>query len=343
MILADTTLTRKTTAMDLAVDLLKEVDDEAILATDGSVEGITTALSKRPKRSSIYYRDEFTGLLEVMSSKDYMAGMSEMFTKLYDGKSIKRLLRREEIRVDYPIFIMFVGGVKTKTQFLLTEEHVSSGFIPRFILITAEPDPSRIRPVGPPVDVNSEEREMIKNEMAVLYDHYNMPRVVRGVGTVPPTFEAYLTKAAWLRYNEFENTMTKAALDSGLNHLTPVYDRLAKSTLKAAMLIAASRSRAGDVTVELEDLLHALYYCKSWHVYASEIVNGIGLSNDERTIEAIVKTITNAGDLGIPRSRIMSIYKLTAKRAELLFSTMEQRRLVRKVSARGEPRYFVQL
>jgi hypothetical protein len=342
MILADTTLTRKTTAMDLAIDLLREVDDEAVMATDGSVEGITSALSKRTKRSSIYYRDEFTGLLEIMSSKDYMAGMSEMFTKLYDGKSIKRVLRREEIRVDYPVFIMFVGGVKTKTQFLLTEEHVSSGFMPRFVLITAEPDPSRIRPVGPPVDLYTEEREMIRNEISVLYDHYNTPRIVKGIGTVPPSFEAFLTPEAWKRYNEFENTMTKAALDSGLNHLTPVYDRLAKSTLKAAMLIAASRKMSGDVTVELEDLLHALYYCKSWHVYSSEIVNGIGLSHDERIIEAIVKTISNSGDLGVPRSKIMSIYKLSAKRAELLFSTMEQRRLVRKVSTRGEPRYFVQ-
>jgi hypothetical protein len=342
MILADTTLTRKTTAMDLSVDLLREVDEEAVIATDGTVEGILTSLGKRAKRSSIYYRDEFTGLLDAMFNRDYMAGMSEMFTKLYDGKPIKRLLRREEIKVDYPIFLMFVGGVKTKTQLMLTDEHISSGFIPRFIMITAEPDPSRVRPVGPPVDVNSEERELIKNEITVLYNHYNSPRMVQGVGTIPPSFEAQLTPEAWERYNKFEDTMIKAALDSGMNHLTPVYDRLAKSTLKAAMLIAASKNRGSDVTVELDDLLHALYYCKSWYVYASEIVNGIGLSHDERIIEAITKTVSDSGDLGVSRSTVMKMYKLSAKRAELLFTTMEQRRLVRKVSLRGEPRYFVQ-
>jgi hypothetical protein len=343
MILANTTITRKSTAMDLGMDLLKEIDEDAIMATDGTVEGILTALSRRAKRSSIYYRDEFTGLLDAISNKDYMAGMAELFTKLYDGKSIKRLRSKEEIKVDYPIFVMYAGGIKTKTQFMLTEDHVSSGFIPRFVFITAEPDPSRTRPVGPPVDVNSEEREMLKNELLVLYKHYNEPRLLQGIGVVPPSFDATLTKAAWDRYNKFEDIMIRSAIDSGLDHLTPVYDRLAKSTLKAAMLIAASRTLVSDVKVELDDLLHALYYAKSWHIYASEIVNGIGLSNDERTIEAITKTIHNAGDLGVPRSKLMTMYKLTAKRAELLFTTMEQRRLVRRISTHGEPRYFVQL
>lgn len=341
MILADTTITRKTTAMDLAMDLLYDIDEDAVFATDGSVEGILTGLARRPKRSSIYFRDEFTGLLDAISNKDYMAGMAELFTKLYDGKPIKRLLRKEELKVEFPLFIMFVGGVKTKTQFMLTDEHISSGFLPRFVFITAEPDPTRIRPLGPPVDTFDEEREMLRNELHVMREFYNSPRPITGIGVVPPIFEARLTQEAWDRYNKFEMLMTKAALASGLNNLTPVYDRLCKSTLKAAMLIAACRNNnSSDITITLQDLLHALYYAKSWHIYASEVVNGIGLTNDERTIESILKMIANAGSMGLSRSRIMSTLKLTAKRAETLFATMEQRRMVRKVPSRGEPRYM---
>lgn len=40
MILADTTLTRKSTAMDLATDILDEISPDVMLATDGTVEGI---------------------------------------------------------------------------------------------------------------------------------------------------------------------------------------------------------------------------------------------------------------------------------------------------------------
>src|SRR6201999_3023795 len=93
MILGDTTLTRKTTAMDLAVDLLMDVDPDVILATDGSIEGLMQGLSTRPKRPSIFLRDEFSGLLEMMTKWDYYAGMAEVLTKLYDGKMQKRILK----------------------------------------------------------------------------------------------------------------------------------------------------------------------------------------------------------------------------------------------------------
>ena len=95
MILAETTLTRKTTAMDIPMDLLAEVDESAIMATDGSLEGLFTNLSMRPKKPSVFLRDEFSGLIDAMTKKDYMAGMPEMLTKLYDGKFQRRLLRKE--------------------------------------------------------------------------------------------------------------------------------------------------------------------------------------------------------------------------------------------------------
>ncbi|MEE8599274.1 MAG: DNA-primase RepB domain-containing protein, partial [Dehalococcoidales bacterium] len=45
LILADTTLTRKTTAMDLAMDQILEIDPDCILATDGSIEGLMQGIS----------------------------------------------------------------------------------------------------------------------------------------------------------------------------------------------------------------------------------------------------------------------------------------------------------
>ena len=140
MILADTTLTRKSTAMDISVDLLAEIDSDLIMATDGSIEGLLQGLSLRPSKPSIFLRDEFTGLLDSMTKKDYMSGMPELLTKLYDGKLQKRMLRKEIIEVKDPRLIIFAGGIRSKTQQLLTLEHVSSGFMPRFVFLTAESD-----------------------------------------------------------------------------------------------------------------------------------------------------------------------------------------------------------
>lgn len=345
MLLADTTLTRKTTAMRIATDILRTVTPDTIMATDGSAEGILTAISKREREPSVYLRDEFTGLLETISHKDYMAGFAEHLTKLYDGEMIKRILRKEEIKVDEPVFIIFAGGIKSKTQMLLTDEHINSGFVPRFVFITAEPDPSRVRPVGPPRPIDTEDRARIRSELFDIYDFYNRKRMIvlsdESEGYIKPEFQAKLTKEAWKRYNAFETSLTSAAIDTGLWHLTAVNDRLAKSTLKAAILIAASRQRdSSGVTVELDDILHAMYYARFWHAYGSEIVNGIGKSHDERTIDQIMVFISRSGQLGVSRSDIMRKFSLDSKKAELYFSTITQRRLVLVTQHNGQPRYI---
>src|SRR6185503_2709640 len=178
MILGDTTLTRKSTAMDIATDLLEEVDPDAILATDGSVEGLMQGLSTRPKRPSIFLRDEFSGLLEMITKKDYYAGMAEVLTKLYDGKMQKRILRKEEITVRHPILLILAGGIRNRVQGLLTHEHVSSGFIPRFIFVTAESDTSRLQPLGPPTVKDLGNRDLLLARMEALVNHYGQSRTV---------------------------------------------------------------------------------------------------------------------------------------------------------------------
>lgn len=341
-ILGETTLTRKSTAMRIAVQLLKEVDEDVMFATDGTSEGILTGLQGRDGKSSLFYRDEITGLFQAMLSKDYMSDMPEHLTKLYDGDTVKRLLRKEEIIVKNPVFLMLCGGIKTKVQLMLSEEHIASGFIPRFIFITAEPDVSRLRPLGPRIHQNDEWREAIKNELIDMKNHYNEEIEIRAgrkiVGHEPKKFSVSLTSKAWTRYNEFELLMIKSALDTGLSYLTPVYDRLSKSTLKAAILIAASRQRESTVLVELDDLLHAIYYCRQWRIYANDVVNSVGKSSSERLMDAMLQEIKNSPS-GKNRHELMRSHQLSRKDANELFETMEQRQLIDGVPVGRDIRY----
>src|SRR5882762_798607 len=217
MILADTTLTRKSTAMDIAMDLIEEVDSSAILATDGSIEGLMSSLSTRPSQPSIFLRDEFSGLLDALNKKDYYAGMAETLTKLYDGKLQKRVLKKEVIEVKDPVLMLFAGGIKNKVCSLLTTEHVSSGFIPRFVFITAESDVTRVQPLGPPTHKDSTGRNFILGDMKRLREHYfTEPTLTRQgsklVFSGPTTWDAQLTPEAWARYNLLEQDMMKAGL-----------------------------------------------------------------------------------------------------------------------------------
>lgn len=333
MILADTTLTRKTTAMDIAVDLIAELDPDSILATDGSIEGLMTSLSLRPGRPSIFLRDEFSGLLEAMTKKDYYAGMAEVFTKLYDGKMQKRVLRKEILEVRDPRLILFAGGIKNKVTGLLTFEQVSSGFMPRFIFITAESDVTKLKPLGPPTDRTGNNKEIILDEMRDLSSHYQQTTVLE-LKNVPGKiesammFDAQMTEQAWARYNELEFRMLEVGTASEFRAdvLTPTYDRLSKSILKAAVLLAASRSRSEQIVVELDDVLRAIHYGEQWKIHADDVMANIGKTTYERQIANIHRLVWRKP--GLSRSQVMQHYHLNAKVTTEVFQTMEQRGLI---------------
>lgn len=332
MLLADTTLTRKSTAMDVAMELVEEVDDEVLLATDGSLEGLLQSMEIRPGKPSVFLRDEFSGLIDAMTKKDYMAGMAEALTKLYDGKTMKRVLKRETVTVKEPCLLIFGGGIKTRVQSLLTLDHVASGFVPRFVFLSAESDVSRLRPLGPPTEQNLADREVLLEELREIQARYVQTEdiILKGqiVAISNARWNAYLTEDAWARYNQLEATMLYAGVQSDQpDIMTPVYDRLAKSILKTALLIAASRLRKGDdIAVELEDLLVALKYGEGWRNHATEIVNGIGRSANEIMLQRIMASIRRHP--GVSRAMLMQWFHLEARHADLIFATMEQRGLI---------------
>jgi hypothetical protein len=335
MILADTTLTRKTTAMDIAMDLVVEVDSDVLLATDGSIEGLMTSLQTRPRRPSVFLRDEFTGLLEMITKRDYYAGMPELFTKLYDGKMQKRVLRKETIEIRDPCLLVFAGGIRSRITQLLKVEHVSSGFIPRFVFITAESDVSRLRPLGPPTPTNLGNREAIKNELSDLQSHYNAPRTISVLdGAIKtdkqPEFTAQLTQDAWVRYNRIEASMLEAGIASARPEImTPTFDRLSKSILKAAVLVACSRTMSdGFIEVTEADVVKAAYYGEGWRACVVDIMEAVGRGANERHLELLVAAIRKRGERGLERSFLMRAYHLSAREMEDAVTTLEQRGVI---------------
>lgn len=330
MILADSTITRKSTAMDIAIDLVEEIDSDIILATDGSIEGLMTSLSLRPGRPGIFLRDEFSGLLEQFAKRDYYAGMAETLTKLYDGRMQKRVLKKEIVEVRDPILILFAGGIKQKILGQLTAENVSSGFLPRFVFITAESDIKNVRPLGPPMPANVEAREAILKELRVLWEHYNVIDTFRlgdkgaVVGQKRHMWEVSMTPEAWTLYNRLEGDLVKAAMSAeNFDIMSPTYDRLAKSGLKAATLLAAARVTRENVLVEGIDMLRAINYVEGWRTHTNIIIRGLGRGAEERELERVLSAITRKP--GITRSSLMQTYHMNARRAGIIFDTLYQR------------------
>lgn len=342
MILADTTLTRKTTAMDIATDLLIQVDADAVLATDGSVEGLLTGLQGRPGRPSLFLRDEVSGLLESMTKKDYMAGMAEALTKLYDGKLQKRMLRKEVIVVKNPVLIFFAGGIRTRVCAILSEEWIQSGFMPRFVIITAESDISKRKPIGPETFVTKAGEDEILSELRSIYERYHQQTeliIDPETQTIKSEKEwgVTLTSEAWARWNKLDEVMANDALKYETPDLAvPMAARLAISILKASVLIAASRLNDPDhVYVDELDIMHAVYYCMTWRNYSYDVIRDTGKTSDERRIQDVFRAISKKP--GVSRSEIMRRYRLQARVMDGVVETLTQRAMiVREKAGKGE-------
>jgi hypothetical protein len=342
-ILANTTLSRKSTAMNTVMALLEETDSSLLMATDGSIEGFASALSERPGRVSIFFRDEFTGLLESMTKKDYLAGMAEFFTNLYDGRSQIRRLRKEEIKIKDPRLIIFAGGIKSRMQSLVTFEHVSSGFLPRFIFVTANTDPTKVKPLGPPEPENQDARNAILQELRELYACYRSqsPIMMNGkvVGVQEKKIDATLTRDAWTRFNQIDQTLMQVGMDSGdlKDILTPLYARLGFSMLKASVLIAASRTRDDQVIVEEQDIVRAAYYGERWRHYAQDVIANIGKGPMEHKIELVAAAIHKRGRMA--RSALMTRYHITAAEMTQIVRTLEERGVI-NTTVRGKAQVY---
>lgn len=334
LVLGESTLTRKTTAMRLAIDMLTDIDDSLILATDGSAEGLLTGLSGRPERVSIFWKDEVSGFFDSINRKDYLAGMPETLTHLYDVPPVyHRRLRKETITVSKPYFIFFGGGIRDKVYSLINEEYIVSGFLPRFLVVSGENDLSRLRRTGPPTEISTERKDHIVNQLADMKERYNATTVSTIAGQSiewAVRTEARLTDDAWAFFNEIEDVMTKAGMESDLHYLAlPMFGRLSFSLLKMAVLIAASRrppDAANRLIVEKTDVKQAAFYIEKWGHYSIDLLLNAGRSQNEKLITRALGMINRKP--GLMKSELMQRMHLTARDAKDLIDTMVQRGLI---------------
>lgn len=346
LLLGDSTLTRKTTSQRMVMDILSTVDRDCIVATEGSAEGLLTALEQRPNKTSVFFKDEVSGFFDSMNRKDYLAGMTETLTALYDVPNIfTRRLRKETIRIEAPAFIFFGGGVKDKVYDTISENYVLSGFLPRFLIVSGEADLSKLRRTGPNTDAGVAKRAAIVSHAADMYEHYGA-EVAHKIGgeilTMPPRIVARLDDAAWERYGEIEGKMVDIGQGSFAPSLAlPTFERLSRSLLKMAMCLAASRQEPiNDILpVTAQDITNAAFYVQNWGWYSIEVIMNANKGPTEKVLDRILTSIGRTP--GIRRSDLMQIHHLDKKNADLILSTLEERMLVRKESAGRGYRYWI--
>lgn len=349
LVLGESTLTRKTTAMRMAMDIISDLEEEVILASDGSVEGLLTGLSHRPNRVSIFYKDEVSGFLDAINRKDYLAGMAETLTLLYDvPKVLPRLLKKETITIHSPYFIFFGGGIRDKVYSNLNEEYVLSGFIPRFLIVSGENDLQRLRRTGPPSDLGTSLKQVVLNRMIEIKEQFNLKAPIEVAGQQmlrPIRYQAKLSDEAWEFFGDTEELLIKTASESPASMVAlPTFQRLAFSALKMAMLIAATRREPNNDTrillVEKNDLEQAAWYIQSWGKHSVDLILNVGKPHVEKLLEKLVQYIRV--NQGVPKSTVMNRFHLNARETRDLLETLQDRGIiVAKKANRGLRLYTV--
>jgi Protein of unknown function (DUF3987)/RepB DNA-primase N-terminal domain len=330
LVLGDSTLTRKSTAMRMATDFIAMLDDDILLATDGSVEGLLSALQGRDNRTSLFFRDEVTGLFDSMRRKDYLAGMPQMFTQLYDAQGFfKRQLKKETIVLTDPIFVFFGGGIREHVYTSADESYIVSGFLPRFLIVSGSTDLSRIRRTGPPSPTALALRQEISEKLYSLHETYTIMKDVEILGQraeIPTEVQATLTPEAWELYGDIEMRLAESASNSANPPLAlPTFERLSRSMLKMAVLVGASGKDPNDggIEIDTDDVRHAAKYVQEWGHYSIEILENIGRTVAIRAIEKALNMIQERP--GIQRGQIMRFMNLTKREMNEIQDTLEAR------------------
>lgn len=334
LLMADSTISRKTTSMRLSTEIYEGAGIDALLATDGSIEGIITELSTREGIPSMFLRDEFTSLVASAKKKDYMAGFTTDLCGLYDGGRVKRRLRKETIQAKDPIFLLFGGGVETKMLELLTHEDITSGFIPRFLPIFGTTSVSELNLIGPRRKRSHAAKDDLIEELRAVIERYTTPRsVLRVAGQEslgsPPAIDVDLSDAAWSRLQLAQRYL----LDVADGHdsrdlLLPCTERLIVNVLKVASLIAASRQRPvadGVMNIEYDDLMMSLYYARGWLDHLLRIVARVGRDPFDAKTHQVVEFVTRMGEGGASRSAIMRNFRLSSRDTDEILGTLTDR------------------
>jgi hypothetical protein len=206
-------------------------------------------------------------------------------------------------------------GITSKTADVLTTEYFRSGFLARFIYVTA-PTPPRTKESEDiqqadeyEVNVRDEQLEqMMKSlsESVMFWQKKGGPRPVR------------LSQPALERFNQYKWEMGNfAEAHPEKESIEPSRQRLALSVWKCAVLLAMYDKYE---EVQLRHLLTAIMYSEEWFWNLTQMAGAISASEWQRDVDRLETLITDKGG----KIRYEEAYKKFSDKRKREFDEMVQ-------------------
>lgn len=328
LLVADSTRYRKSTVIDLLVEVLVLAPVDALAPDDFSPQRLVNLMAERSGRPTLFRRDEFGGFYEGLNKLEHQSGGKQILIGFHDGRDYRKELvgdkqrdsepgetrRKPEVIEVHDPFLSILAGTQ-RDLFLSQASHgdVFSGFLPRFAFVAPNRPPQRrdVHLLG----------ETVVAEGARLAKE--LQRIWNGSQR-----SMYLDDGVLARWNRYTSDLKGEADTAPLPPVAgPVFDRIGHMALKVALLLAYAD---GD-RVTMAHMLAGMEVAERWRASSYTLLAAIGPTRDEKVVQRVFDLISRKP--GIKRQDVMSGLRLGAKEMDAAHNTLVQREWVSTVPA----------
>lgn len=342
LILAPSSIYRKSTAIDLARDLITAVDEDLLAPDDFTSQRFVAVLAEHDGQPLTLVRDEFSGFFEGLTRLDFQAGLRETLCLVFDGRPVRRekmkpRRRRDEDADDSdwrfvarePFLSVLAGSTPSRFYDLARPGDVTSGFLARFAFELPPDSPHPTLPIRPLDDDTLRLRAQLLERLHALR---RLPLHVT------------LTDAVTERLNRYVDDLHAEAREAPHAELVSIVAaRMPHLAVRVAMLLACAdcadcvdADGRGHATITLPHFYRALAIVERWRHAALRVLGDIAPSYFERQAVRVVELVRRRPG-GIARRDVMRALRLNRRLMDDLQHTLVERGeiVVRTHATRG--------
>ena len=310
-VLGDSTLTRKTTAMNRALVVIQEFEERTgktiELTSNATSEALNKALAEAGDSVKMMWTDEIQGYLDEMNNKRYLAGFLGTLAKLYDGKVEDSLrIGKESGNVKSQVTFNFVGvGIRKHVANILTTKNYESGLMPRFVWAVADPPPFTAEAMD--VEIEPPKRGDAYGKYASVGEVVNrMIRNRRRIGE-DGFQQVTMSREANIRYNFMGKVVSSYLIATNqFEYLSAAVLRFGTNVRKAAALLAL---HDGVTEVAEGHMIHAVRQGELWFRDMIRMANEVAATDFERQVDEMEKYIVDGTKNRRPYSDVRNKFR----------------------------------
>ena len=331
LLIGPSRIARKTTAMRLAVNVIKAVEPTLVMPASFTPEALYEMFNNmNPGDAVVWVKDELGGFFKNLEKK-YMYGVRELLSSLYVGHGETRRLRNLTLKIPDNIYVTAVGTMPTPPHNYLDEEDFESGFMNRWILAYASMRERRL----PLLHQSQRAESLLKDLIQIIKGYIN---TLLSVTPIITTTKSAIDKLE--EYDRYVDNQLEIIEQMAPGSLFKLYYAETPTLLiKLSVLRRLARGDydpSGIITVELDDVIKALDDLNLFVDGARQVIDDVQSSprakpviTEEKALERIYNYIVSKREYGATYSELLLKTRLLSKDLkEYLITLLEQDRII---------------